>query len=162
MEIENKIMTRENAKVQIKKWQNKGEKVVFTNGCFDILHAGHIRYLSKAKSIGDHLVIGLNTDNSVKKLKGTNRPLQNEQDRALILAGLKAVDLVVLFGEDTPLEIITFLKPDILVKGSDYSIDNIVGAKEIVQWGGKVETIEFVNGKSTSLIIEKLEKNETN
>ncbi len=162
MEIENKIMTRENAKVQIKKWQNKGEKVVFTNGCFDILHAGHIRYLSKAKSIGDHLVIGLNTDNSVKKLKGTNRPLQNEQDRALILAGLEAVDLVVLFGEDTPLEIITFLKPDILVKGSDYSIDNIVGAKEIVQWGGKVETIEFVNGKSTSLIIEKLEKNETN
>lgn len=162
MEIENKIMTRENAKVQIKKWQNKGEKVVFTNGCFDILHAGHIRYLSKAKSIGDHLVIGLNTDNSVKKLKGTNRPLQNEQDRALILAGLEAVDLIVLFGEDTPLEIITFLKPDILVKGSDYSIDNIVGAKEIVQWGGKVETIEFVNGKSTSLIIEKLEKNETN
>lgn len=162
MEIENKIMTRENAKVQIKKWQNKGEKVVFTNGCFDILHAGHIRYLYKTKSIGDHLVIGLNTDNSVKKLKGTNRPLQNEQDRALILAGLEAVDLVVLFGEDTPLEIITFLKPDILVKGSDYSIDNIVGAKEIVQWGGKVETIEFVNGKSTSLIIEKLEKNETN
>jgi len=162
MKIENKIMSMENAKIQIKKWQNNDEKVVFTNGCFDVLHAGHIKYLFKAKSLGDHLVIGLNTDSSVRILKGKNRPLQDEQDRALILAALEAVDLVILFDEDTPLEIITFLKPDILVKGSDYTIDNIVGAKEIVQWGGKVETIEFVNGKSTSLIIEKMGKNETN
>jgi len=162
MKIENKIMSMENAKIQIKKWQNNDEKVVFTNGCFDVLHAGHIKYLFKAKSLGDHLVIGLNTDNSVRILKGKNRPLQDEQDRALILAALEAVDLVILFDENTPLEIITFLKPDILVKGSDYTIDNIVGAKEIVQWGGKVETIEFVNGKSTSLIIEKMGKNETN
>jgi rfaE bifunctional protein nucleotidyltransferase chain/domain len=162
MKIENKIMSMENAKIQIKKWQNNNEIVVFTNGCFDVLHAGHIKYLFKAKSLGDHLVIGLNTDSSVRILKGKNRPLQNELDRALILAALEAVDLVVLFDEDTPLEIITFLKPDILVKGSDYTIDNIVGAKEIVQWGGKVETIEFVNGKSTSLIIEKMGKNETN
>ena len=160
MKIENKIMSMENAKIQIKKWQNNDEKVVFTNGCFDVLHAGHIKYLFKAKSLGDHLVIGLNTDSSVRILKGKNRPLQDEQDRALILAALEAVDLVVLFDEDTPLEIITFLKPDILVKGSDYTIDNIVGAKEIVQWGGKVETIEFVNGKSTSLIIEKMGKND--
>ncbi len=160
MKIENKIMSMENAKIQIKKWQNNDEKVIFTNGCFDILHAGHIRYLFKAKSLGDHLVIGLNTDSSVKILKGKNRPLQDEQDRALILAALEAIDLVVLFDEDTPLEIITFLKPDILVKGSDYTIDNIVGAKEIIQWGGKVETIEFVNGKSTSLIIEKMGKND--
>jgi len=150
----------ENAKIQIKKWQNNDEKVVFTNGCFDVLHAGHIKYLFKAKSLGNHLVIGLNTDSSVRILKGKNRPLQDEQDRALILAALEAVDLVILFDEDTPLEIITFLKPDILVKGSDYTIDNIVGAKEIVQWGGKVETIEFVNGKSTSLIIEKMGKND--
>jgi len=162
MKIENKIMSMENAKIQIKKWQNNDEKVVFTNGCFDVLHAGHIKYLFKAKSLGDHLVIGLNTDSSVRILKGKNRPLQDEQDRALILAALEAVDLVILFDKDTPLEIITFLKPDILVKGSDYTIDNIVGAKEIVQWGGKVETIEFVNGKSTSLIIEKMGKNETN
>jgi len=160
MKIENKIMSMENAKIQIKKWQNNDEKVVFTNGCFDVLHAGHIKYLFKAKSLGDHLVIGLNTDSSVRILKGKNRPLQDEQDRALILAALEAVDLVILFDEDTPLEIITFLKPDILVKGSDYTIDNIVGAKEIVQWGGKVETIEFVNGKSTSLIIEKMGKND--
>lgn len=160
MEIENKIMSMENAKIQIKKWQNNDEKVVFTNGCFDVLHAGHIKYLFKAKSLGNHLVIGLNTDSSVRILKGKNRPLQDEQDRALILAALEAVDLVILFDEDTPLEIITFLKPDILVKGSDYTIDNIVGAKEIVQWGGKVETIEFVNGKSTSLIIEKMGKND--
>ena len=162
MKIENKIMSMENAKIQIKKWQNNDEKVVFTNGCFDVLHAGHIKYLFKAKSLGNHLVIGLNTDSSVRILKGKNRPLQDEQDRALILAALEAVDLVILFDEDTPLEIITFLKPDILVKGSDYTIDNIVGAKEIVQWGGKVETIEFVNGKSTSLIIEKMGKNGTN
>jgi len=162
MKIENKIMSMENAKIQIKKWQNNDEKVIFTNGCFDVLHAGHIKYLFKAKSLGDHLVIGLNTDSSVRILKGKNRPLQDEQDRALILAALEAVDLVILFDENTPLEIITFLKPDILVKGSDYTIDNIVGAKEIVQWGGKVETIEFVNGKSTSLIIEKMGKNETN
>jgi len=160
MKIENKIMSMENAKIQIKKWQNNDEKVVFTNGCFDVLHAGHIKYLFKAKSLGDHLVIGLNTDSSVRILKGKNRPLQDEQDRALILAALEAVDLVILFDKDTPLEIITFLKPDILVKGSDYTIDNIVGAKEIVQWGGKVETIEFVNGKSTSLIIEKMGKND--
>jgi len=160
MKIENKIMSMENAKIQIKKWQNNDEKVVFTNGCFDVLHAGHIKYLFKAKSLGDHLVIGLNTDSSVRILKGKNRPLQDEQDRALILAALEAVDLVILFDEDTPLEIITFLKPGILVKGSDYTIDNIVGAKEIVQWGGKVETIEFVNGKSTSLIIEKMGKND--
>jgi rfaE bifunctional protein nucleotidyltransferase chain/domain len=162
MKIENKIMSMKIAMIQIKKWKNNNEKVVFTNGCFYVLHAGHIKYLFKAKSLGDHLVIGLNTDSSVRILKGKNRPLQDEQDRALILAALEAVDLVVLFDEDTPLEIITFLKPDILVKGSDYTIDNIVGAKEIVQWGGKVETIEFVNGKSTSLIIEKMEKNETN
>ena len=160
MKIENKIMSMENAKIQIKKWQNNDEKVVFTNGCFDVLHAGHIKYLFKAKSLGNHLVIGLNTDSSVRILKGKNRPLQDEQDRALILAALEAVDLVILFDEDTPLEIITFLKPGILVKGSDYTIDNIVGAKEIVQWGGKVETIEFVNGKSTSLIIEKMGKND--
>lgn len=160
MKIENKIMSMENAKIQIKKWQNNDEKVVFTNGCFDVLHAGHIKYLFKAKSLGDHLVIGLNTDSSVRILKGKNRPLQDEQDRALILAALEAVDLVILFDKDTPLEIITFLKPGILVKGSDYTIDNIVGAKEIVQWGGKVETIEFVNGKSTSLIIEKMGKND--
>ena len=162
MKIENKIMSMENAKIQIKKWQNNDEKVIFTNGCFDVLHAGHIKYLFKAKSLGDHLVIGLNTDSSVRILKGKNRPLQDEQDRALILAALEAVDLVILFDENTPLEIITFLKPDILVKGSDYTIDNIVGAKEIVQWGGKVESIEFANGKSTSLIIEKMGKNETN
>ena len=158
MKIENKIMNKENAKTQIQDWQKKGEKIVFTNGCFDILHTGHIKYLFEAKSLGNHLVIGLNTDNSVKRLKGENRPLQDEQDRALILAALEAVDLVVLFEEDTPLEIITFLKPDILVKGSDYTIENIVGAKEIVQWGGKVKTIEFINGKSTSMIIEKIKK----
>ncbi|MEA1987046.1 MAG: D-glycero-beta-D-manno-heptose 1-phosphate adenylyltransferase [Candidatus Marinimicrobia bacterium] len=156
MKIEYKITNKKMAKIQIEKWQENGEKVVFTNGCFDILHVGHIRYLFEAKSKGDHLIIGLNTDKSVKKLKGKNRPIQSEQDRALILAGLEAVDLVILFDEDTPLELIKFLKPDILVKGSDYEIDEIVGGKEVVEAGGKVETIEFVEGKSTSSIIEKI------
>ncbi len=158
MKIENKITNKKMAKRQIEIWQNNNEAVVFTNGCFDILHAGHIKYLFKAKSLGYHLIIGLNTDNSVKRLKGNSRPIQPEQDRALILSALEATDLVILFDEDTPLNLITFLKPDVLVKGSDYTIDEIVGAKEIIEWGGKVETIKFVDGKSTSAIIEEMEK----
>jgi len=158
MKIENKITNKKMAKRQIEIWQNNNEAVVFTNGCFDILHAGHIKYLFKAKSLGYHLIIGLNTDNSVKRLKGNSRPIQPEQDRALILSALEATDLVILFDEDTPLNLITFLKPDVLVKGSDYTIDEIVGAKEVIEWGGKVETIKFVDGKSTSAIIEEMEK----
>ncbi|MEN9369374.1 MAG: hypothetical protein RI952_239 [Bacteroidota bacterium] len=137
-------------------WKYMGLKTVFTNGCFDIIHLGHIDYLARAASLGGKLVIGLNTDASVSKLKGPNRPVQDEKSRALILAALQFVDAVILFDEETPKELISFLIPDILVKGSDYSIDQIVGADVVLNNGGKVETMDFVPGYSTSKIIEKI------
>lgn len=143
---------------QIQIWQRDGKKVVFTNGCFDILHVGHIRYLKGARELGDFLVVGLNSDDSVKRLKGESRPYQTENERAEILKALRFVDLVVLFSQDTPLEIITFLKPDILIKGGDYRIETIVGAQEVFSWGGKVLTLPFIPEKSTSNIILKIEK----
>ncbi|MCD6233452.1 MAG: D-glycero-beta-D-manno-heptose 1-phosphate adenylyltransferase [Candidatus Marinimicrobia bacterium] len=145
-----------NAREQVRAWQQNGQTVVFTNGCFDILHVGHIRYLTAAAALGDHLVIGLNTDASVRKLKGPGRPVQNENDRAEILLALSAVDLVVPFSQETPLEIITWLKPDILVKGGDYTPDTIVGAREVVSWGGKVLTLPYYEGKSTTGILKKM------
>lgn len=137
-------------------WKYMGLKTVFTNGCFDIIHYGHIDYLARAASLGGKLVIGLNTDASVSKLKGPNRPVQDEKSRALILAALQFVDAVILFDEETPKELISFLIPDILVKGSDYSIDQIVGADVVLNNGGRVETMDFVPGYSTSKIIEKI------
>lgn len=137
-------------------WKYMGLKTVFTNGCFDIIHFGHIDYLARAASLGGKLVIGLNTDASVSKLKGPNRPVQDEKSRALILAALQFVDAVILFDEETPKELISFLIPDILVKGSDYSIDQIVGADVVLNNGGRVETMDFVPGYSTSKIIEKI------
>lgn len=137
-------------------WKYMGLKTVFTNGCFDIIHLGHIDYLARAASLGGKLVIGLNTDASVSKLKGPNRPVQDEKSRALILAALQFVDAVILFDEETPKELISFLIPDILVKGSDYSIDQIIGADVVLNNGGKVETMDFVPGYSTSKIIEKI------
>lgn len=137
-------------------WKYMGLKTVFTNGCFDIIHLGHIDYLARAASLGGKLVIGLNTDASVSKLKGPNRPVQDEKSRALILAALQFVDAVILFDEETPKELISFLIPDILVKGSDYSIDQIVGADVVLNNGGRVETMDFVPGYSTSKIIEKI------
>ncbi len=148
----------EKAREQIHLWQNNGKKIVFTNGCFDILHVGHIRYLKGARNMGDYLIVGLNTDDSVKRLKGASRPYQSECDRAEILRALRFVDLVVLFSQDTPLEIITYLKPDILIKGGDYRIETIVGAREIMSWGGKVLTLPFVPEKSTSNLLLKIEK----
>ena len=139
--------------VNIYKFQNK--KIVFSNGCFDIIHRGHIEYLAKAASFGDVMIIGLNTDNSVRRLKGSNRPLQDEKARALVMASLSFVNNIILFDEDTPYDLINFLKPDILVKGSDYSVETIVGADIVLKNGGKVETIELVEGYSTSKIIEK-------
>lgn len=137
------------------------KKVVFTNGCFDIIHPGHVFYLTEAKKLGDILVVGLNTDASVKRLKGNSRPINNEQDRATVLDALKPVDYVVLFDEDTPLELIKVVRPDFLVKGSDYNRDNIIGADFVESYGGKVITIQFVEGKSTTNIINKMNpKNE--
>ena len=133
----------------------KHKKIVFTNGCFDLLHIGHVRYLQQAKSLGDYLVVGINSDDSVKRLKGPNRPIQNEDDRAEILAALECVDFTVLFTEDTPLNLIKQVKPRILVKGGDWKIEQIVGSDFVLANGGEVKSLQFVDGRSTTQIIEK-------
>lgn len=140
----------------VRQWKENGKRIVFTNGCFDILHLGHVDYLEKAKSLGDVLVVGLNTDSSVSRFKGPQRPLQDEVSRARIMASLMNVDLVVLFDEDTPLRLISVLLPHILVKGSDYLAENIVGADVVQNAGGVVKTIDFVPGYSTTKIVEKI------
>lgn len=131
-------------------------KVVFTNGVFDLLHPGHIDILTRSRSLGDALVVGINTDASVKRLKGESRPIRNEAERAYVLAALEAVDRVVLFDEDTPLELIKALKPDVIAKGGDYTVETIVGAREVQGWGGRVEVVPLTPGHSTTSIIQKL------
>ncbi|MDB4903294.1 MAG: rfaE2 [Mucilaginibacter sp.] len=143
-------------KTTVTDWQKEGKKVVFTNGVFDLLHIGHITYLAKAAELGDKLIIGLNSDTSVKRIKGENRPINDQNNRAALLASLFFVDAVVVFEEDTPLNLITELMPDILVKGADYAVENIVGAKEVIANGGEVKTIDFVEGYSSTRIIEKI------
>lgn len=134
------------------------QKVVFTNGCFDILHVGHIRYLKEAKALGDLLVVGLNSDNSVKRLKGQSRPIMSEAERKEMLLALESVDFVLLFSEDSPLSLIQQVKPDVLVKGGDWQIDQIVGAGVVQAYGGEVKSLSFVDGKSTTNIIEKIKQ----
>lgn len=135
-----------------------GNTIVFTNGCFDIIHAGHVYYLAEAAKHGDCLVIGLNSDSSVKKLKGDSRPVNNEEDRAMVLSALRFVDYVTVFDEETPYELIKLLKPDVLVKGGDYTFDTIVGADIVTANGGKVITIPILTGRSTTNTIEKLKR----
>lgn len=135
-----------------------GKTVVTTNGCFDILHVGHVRYLEKAKSFGDVLIVALNSDKSVKSIKGESRPINNEQDRAEVLSGLKSVDYVVLFDEDSPIDLLLKIKPDVHTKGADYTIESLPEAKGIMEAGGRIEFISFVEGKSTTSIIEKMRK----
>lgn len=137
-------------------WKNAKQKIVFTNGCFDLLHAGHVTYLEAAKKRGDKLILGLNTDRSVSALKGPTRPVVNENDRARVLAALESVDAVILFDEDTPLNLINAVKPDVIAKGSDYTADQVVGAKEVMSWGGEIALIDLVEGRSTSNIIKKM------
>jgi D-glycero-beta-D-manno-heptose 1-phosphate adenylyltransferase len=137
-------------------WNFHSKKIVFTNGCFDILHQGHIDYLSKAADQGDVLIVGLNTDNSVAQLKGKGRPVQDENSRAMLLAALRFVDAVVLFDQDTPLELISLVQPDVLVKGSDYKAEDIVGHDVVKNNGGEIITIDFLDGYSTSALIEKI------
>lgn len=153
--LQSKILTKEQLKPILNVLKFQGKKIVFSNGCFDILHRGHIEYLAKAASLGNKMVIGLNTDASVRRIKGENRPVQDEISRAQVMAALHFVDFVVLFDEDTPFELINFLKPDILVKGSDYKEDEIVGADIVKKNGGKVHTIDLVAGYSTTSIIER-------
>lgn len=138
--------------------KKKLSNVVFTNGCFDILHRGHIEYLNEAKSLGSYLIVGLNSDSSTKRLKGEDRPVNNETDRAFVLSNLKCVDAVIIFEEDTPYELISFVKPDFLVKGGDWKEDQIVGSDIVKAYGGKVISLKFVNSYSTSNIIERIKK----
>lgn len=151
-----KILSLEETKKQVQIWQITNQKIVFTNGCFDIVHLGHIDYLEKAKNLGNKLVIGLNTDASVQRLKGETRPVVNEYARARMMAAFAFVDLVVLFDEPTPKELIEAIKPNILVKGNDYNIENIVGADFVLANSGTVKTIDLVDGYSTTKIIEKI------
>ena len=153
-----KIKTFQEASAQVKGWQHEGQHVVFTNGCFDIIHLGHVDYLEKARMLGDKLVIGLNSDDSVSRFKGPERPLQDQTSRARILASMQFVDLIVFFNEDTPLNLISEIKPNILVKGSDYLAENIVGADVVKKNGGVVKTIDFVPGYSTTRIVEKIKR----
>ncbi|MDP9080549.1 MAG: D-glycero-beta-D-manno-heptose 1-phosphate adenylyltransferase [Bacteroidota bacterium] len=155
-----KIRPLADLKDLISTWQKEGKKVVFTNGVFDLLHLGHVTYLAKAAELGDKLIIGLNSDSSVKRIKGEDRPINDQSNRAALLAALFFVDAVVLFEEDTPFNLITSLMPNILVKGADYTIDNIVGAKEVIANGGEVKTITFVEGYSSTSIIKKIKERE--
>lgn len=136
-------------------YRQQHKKIVFTNGCFDLLHIGHVRYLKQASELGDILIVGVNTDASVQKLKGPTRPIQNENDRTEILASLKSVSHTILFGEETPLELIHQIKPDVLVKGGDWKVSQIVGSDFVMSYGGHVQSLQFINGKSTTAIIEK-------
>ncbi|MFA5514960.1 MAG: bifunctional D-glycero-beta-D-manno-heptose-7-phosphate kinase/D-glycero-beta-D-manno-heptose 1-phosphate adenylyltransferase HldE [Desulfuromonadales bacterium] len=151
-----KIRTRPALARLLESERQRGKKIVFTNGCFDLLHVGHVKYLQKARQLGDLLVLGLNSDASVRRLKGAKRPLIGEEERAHILAALHCIDHVVLFDEDTPRELIRDLRPDVLVKGGDYAPEGVVGKELVESWGGKVELIQFVDGKSTTNIIDRV------
>ncbi|MDI9858816.1 MULTISPECIES: D-glycero-beta-D-manno-heptose 1-phosphate adenylyltransferase [Bacteroidota] len=155
---QDKICTLEQAINQVEKWQSEGKKIVFTNGCFDIVHLGHIDYLEKARKLGDKLVLGLNTDASVNRLKGPTRPVVNEYARSRMMAAFEFVDTVILFDEPTPLQVIEQVKPDILVKGDDYTVENIVGSDFVLAKGGEVKTISLVEGYSTTSLIQKIKQ----
>ncbi|MEZ4720384.1 MAG: D-glycero-beta-D-manno-heptose 1-phosphate adenylyltransferase [Flavobacteriales bacterium] len=154
---QNKIQSLEHALSVRQAWRDAGEKVVFTNGVFDILHPGHVHYLSEAKALGTKLILGLNSDGSARDLnKGPARPINSQKARALVLAGLESVDLVVIFDEPTPLQIISVLLPDVLVKGGDYEIKDIVGAEEVMNHGGEVKQLSFLKGYSTTNIEKRI------
>lgn len=156
--MRSKLLTREESLSCRREWQENGQKVVFTNGCFDILHAGHVRYLAAARSLGDILVVGLNSDASVRRLKGPNRPVSSQEDRAEVLCALEVVDAVTIFDEDTPEELINRLLPDVLVKGADWPVERIAGAAAVLASGGSVQTVPLLEDRSTTGIIETVIK----
>ncbi len=156
--LKRKIKTIDKLKPFLNIWRSEEKKIVFTNGCFDLLHLGHIDYLAKAADLGDILIIGLNSDKSTAKLKGPNRPITDEKSRSAILAALFFVDVVVLFEEQTPLQLIQNIMPDILVKGADYTIEQIIGADLVLKNGREVKTIEFLPSYSTTAIEQKIQK----
>ena len=151
-----KITTLSGLRDKVKVFKQRGKLVVFTNGCFDILHYGHIKYLEDAKSKGDYLIVALNSDSSIKKIKALGRPVIGQLDRLKTIAALASVDFAILFNEDNPLKLIKALKPDILIKGSDWSKEKIIGADFVESYGGKVMTVNLVKGRSTSAIINKI------
>ena len=154
--IKSKLSSIEELKDKIRAWRENGDKIIFTNGCFDIVHKGHIEVLAKTADLGNKLVIGLNSDNSIKKIKGRNRPIVDEKARAFLLASLCFVDAIILFSEETPINLIKILKPDVLAKGGDYKIETIIGHKEVQDYNGEVKLVPFIDGYSTTSIIEKI------
>ena len=156
--LNSKIYNLDALKSQVEQWKIAGNKVVFTNGCFDIIHRGHIEVLARTADLGNKLIIGLNSDPSIQKLKGKDRPIIDEQSRAILLAALSFIDAIVLFSEDTPLKLISTLVPDVLAKGGDYKIETIVGHEIVQQNGGKVKLVPFVDGFSSTTIIDKIKK----
>lgn len=154
--ISKKILNLHEVSQQVKIFKLKNQKVVFTNGCFDLIHTGHIHLINEAANFGNKLIVGINSDASVKRLKGESRPIQDQDSRALIIASLAYVDHVIIFEEDTPIELIKALQPDVLVKGGDYELENIVGAAEVIEAGGTVEIIPIQEGFSTTNIIDKI------
>jgi rfaE bifunctional protein nucleotidyltransferase chain/domain len=157
MKSTDKILSLPQLQEHINTWRSQGQKIVFTNGCFDLLHLGHVDYLEKARQFGDKLVLGLNSDASISRIKGPSRPLQDEMSRARVMASLLFIDAVVLFNEDTPLDLIKAVQPDILVKGDDYTIESIVGHDVVLARGGEVKTVSLVKGYSTTNIVKKIE-----
>jgi D-beta-D-heptose 7-phosphate kinase/D-beta-D-heptose 1-phosphate adenosyltransferase len=155
LHADEKIVTRERLLARMATWRAAGQRIVFTNGCYDLIHVGHISLLERARQQGDRLIIAINSDNSVRKLKGPSRPMVGEEERARVLAALSAVDAVVIFSESTPLELIRAVRPDVLVKGGDYIEDTVVGALDVRSWGGRVCLIPLVEGFSTSKLIAK-------
>jgi rfaE bifunctional protein nucleotidyltransferase chain/domain len=154
--IENKILNLEQLLPKLSIWRMKQEKIVFTNGCFDLLHYGHIDYLSKAADLGNKLIIGLNSDDSIHRLKGKHRPIKDQKSREIILAALHFVDIVIVFNQDTPLKLIQSIQPNFLVKGGDWKPEQIVGSEDVIKNGGKVMSIPFVNGYSTTNLERKI------
>ena len=150
------IHSIDSAVTAVRKFQDRGKRVVFTNGCFDILHPGHIDLLRRARQLGDVLIVAINSDASVRRIKGPGRPIFDEKERAELLAAMEMVDLVTIFDEDTPFEIILKIRPDVLVKGADWGLDGIVGRREVESWGGKVEALALIEGHSTSGIVERV------
>lgn len=160
MTSQEKIVSKEAAQNHVLSWKSQGEKIVFTNGCFDLLHVGHVDYLEKAQALGTKLVLGLNTDASVQRIKGPTRPISNNESRSRVISALAFVDLVIFFDEPTPLNLIKAVMPDILVKGDDYKAEDIVGYKEVIENGGEVLTVSLVKGYSTSALIKKIKSEE--
>ena len=156
--LRSKILSFSTLENQLKKWRKANEKIVFTNGCFDLLHLGHVDYLAKARDLGSRLVVGLNTDASIRRLKGSSRPIKDEQSRVALLAGMAYIDAVVLFDEETPIKLISMIKPDVLVKGGDYQVKDIVGHEIVLNNNGKVCTIDFLEGYSSSILLKKIKR----